>query len=283
MPGMARRTSTSSDPALAPSQVPAAAAARANAGASTNSGASRNTGASTSAGASTNASEHAQRSSQRSALRDPMIVERILERHGARPGLRPILDAPCGTGRLRGVLERRGMRYVGVDGAAAMLREAAGRERELAAGLCVALIDRLPFKDDAFDVVVCCRLLHQLDDAATVETVVRELTRVSYRLVIASFFDAASLPALRRRVGFRRSHVPRGKYGLTKRSLRRMFEAAGAEVIGFHHSLRFVSQQAFVVAIKRCPADERAREVHSLRARFADVDIVPASGSLGGA
>ena len=175
------------------------------------------------------------------------------------------------------------MRYVGVDASSAMLREAGGREQSRRSGLCVALIDRLPFKDDAFDVVVCCRLLHQLDDATTVEAVVRELTRVSYRLVIASFFDAASLPALRRRVGFRRSHVPRGKYGLTKRSLRRMFEAAGAEVIGFHHSLRFVSQQAFVVAVKRCPADERAREVHSLRARFADIDVVPASGSFGGA
>jgi SAM-dependent methyltransferase len=215
----------------------------------------------------------------RGALRDPMLVERIFDRHGVRPSLRPILDAPCGTGRLRGVLERRGMRYVGIDVSSAMLREAGGKDG--ASGLCMGVVDRLPFKDDAFDVVVCCRLLHHLDDEETVDSVVRELTRVSYKLVIASFFDAASLPALRRRVGLRRSEGPRGKYTLSKRSLRRMFEAAGAEVIGFHHSFRFVSQQAFVVAHKRAPADERARSIQSLRGRFADIDIARASGSLG--
>ena len=217
----------------------------------------------------------------RGALRDPMLVERIFDRHGVRPSLRPILDAPCGTGRLRGVLERRGMRYVGVDVSSAMLREARGGERGDVSGLCMGVVDRLPFKDDAFDVVVCCRLLHHLDDEETVDCVVRELTRVSYKLVIASFFDAASLPALRRRVGLRRSEGPRGKYALSKRSLRKMFEAAGAEVVGFHHSFRFVSQQAFVVAQKRAPADERAREMQSLRGRFADIDIARASGSLG--
>jgi SAM-dependent methyltransferase len=210
-----------------------------------------------------------------------MLVERILDRHGVRPSLRPILDAPCGTGRLRSVLERRGMRYVGLDVSSAMLREAAGGTRAEGSGLCLGLVDRLPFKDDAFDVVVCCRLLHHLDDQAAVLAVVQELTRVSYKLVIASFFDAASLPALRRRVGLRRSEGPRGKYALSKRSLRHMFEAAGAEVIGFHHSFRFVSQQAFVVAQKRAPADERARGMQSLRARFADIDVARASGSLG--
>jgi len=120
MRSMARRTSSSTDPPAAAeaARVPAEAPA-------------------------------APRRPQRAALRDPMIVERILERHGARPGLRPILDAPCGTGRLRGVLERRGMRYVGVDASSAMLREAGGREQSRRSGLCVALIDRLPFKDDA--------------------------------------------------------------------------------------------------------------------------------------
>jgi hypothetical protein len=130
-------------------------------------------------------------------------------------------------------------------------------------------------------VVVSCRLLHHLGDGEAVRSVVNELTRVSYKLVIASFFDAASLPALRRRVGLRRSEGPRGKHSLSKRSLRKMFEAAGAEVIGFHHSFRFVSQQAFVVAQKRAPADERARGMQSLRGRFADIDIARASGSLG--
>jgi SAM-dependent methyltransferase len=222
----------------------------------------------------------------RGALRDPMLVERILDRHGVRPSLRPILDAPCGVGRLRGVLERRGLRYVGLDASSALLRQASGRAAaagEVAdpSGLCLGAVDRLPFRDDSFEVVVCCRLLHHVDDEETVNAIVHEITRVAHKLVIASFFDAASLPALRRRVGLRRSEGPRGKHALSKRSLRRMFEAAGAEVIGFHHSLRFVAQQAFVVAQKRAPADERARGMQSLQARFTDLEVARVSGSLG--
>jgi len=214
----------------------------------------------------------------RAALRDPMLVERIFDRYGVRPSMRPILDAPCGTGRLRGVLERRGLRYVGIDVSLPMLREA---QRFAGDGLMQAEVQRLPFQDDSFDVVVCCRLLHHLRDEDEIESVVRELTRVSHRMVVASFWDSASLHALRRRVGLRRTEGPRGRHALSKRSLRRIFEDAGAEVVGFHHSFRFVSQQAFVVAQKRAPVDERARNVMTLRSRLLDIDLDRASGSLG--
>jgi SAM-dependent methyltransferase len=81
----------------------------------------------------------------RAALRDPLLVDRILDRHSVRPSLRPILDAPCGTGRLRGVLERRGIRYVGIDVSPAMLEEA---RHGSDSGLCRAAVERLPFRDD---------------------------------------------------------------------------------------------------------------------------------------
>lgn len=214
----------------------------------------------------------------RAALRDPMLVERILDRHGVRPALRPVLDVPCGTGRLRNVLERRAMRYVGVDASFSMLREA---QRFSDGGLMQAAIEHLPFQDDSFDVVVCCRLLHHLQDPEQIEVVVQELTRVSHRLVIASFWDSASLHALRRRVGLRKTEGPGGRRAVSKRVLRHIFESAGAEVIGFHHSLRFVSQQTFAVALKRAPVDARARPVRTLRSRLLDMDLDSAPGSLG--
>jgi SAM-dependent methyltransferase len=214
----------------------------------------------------------------RAALRDPMLVERILDRHGVRPSLRPVLDVPCGTGRLRSVLERRAMRYVGVDASLPMLREA---QRFEDGGLMQASIERLPFLDDSFDVVVCCRLLHHLHEPEQIEAVVQELLRVSHRLVIASFWDSASLHALRRRVGLRRAEGPNGRRAVSKRTLRHVFESAGAEVIGFHHSLRFVSQQTFAVALKRAPVDARARPVKSLRSRLLDMDLDSRPGSLG--
>lgn len=216
--------------------------------------------------------------SSRAALRDPLLVERILERHSVRPALRPILDAPCGTGRLRGVLERRGMRYVGIDVSPSMLDEA---RHGSPSGLCLAAVERLPFRDDSFDVVICCRLLHHIHEPDALQSIVHELVRVSYRMVIASFWDSASLHAWRRRVGLRRREGPSGRHAMSKRNLRRIFRAAGADVIGYHHSLRFVSQQAFVVALKRAPVDERARNVKTLQSRILDLDIEGASGSLG--
>jgi ubiquinone/menaquinone biosynthesis C-methylase UbiE len=214
----------------------------------------------------------------RAALRDPMLVERILDLHGVRPGLRPVLDAPCGTGRMRGVLERRGMRYVGIDVSLPMLLEA-GRSTD--GGLIQAEVERLPFADDAFDIVVCCRLLHHLQDMESIEGVVRELARVSYRMVIASFWDAASLHALRRRVGFRRPEGPGGRRAVSKRQLRRIFDAAGAPIVGFHHSFRFVSQQAFVVALKRAPVDEAARQTRKIETRLFDIDLARTPGTFG--
>ncbi len=217
---------------------------------------------------------------RRSALRDPAIVERILARHGVRPGLKPVLDSPCGTGRLRGVFERRGIRYVGLDVSRPMLEEA--RQGDGAA-LVVGFVDRMPFRDDSFDVVLCCRLLHHLDEVEETEVVVRELVRVTHRMVIVSFFDRTSLHAWRRRVGLRRAEGAGGRRAVSKRALKHMFDAAGADVVGFHHSFRFVSQQAFAVALKRAPVAEAARGAEARSSALIDLSQARVSGSLGSA
>jgi len=214
----------------------------------------------------------------RAALRDPMLVERILDLHGVRPALKPVLDMPCGTGRLRGVLERRGMRYVGTDVSPTMLTEAATAPD---AALVRADAERLPFADDSFDVVVCCRLLHHLQDEEVMESVVRELVRVSSRMVIASFWDSASWHAWRRRVGLRRSEGPTGRRAVSKRTLRRVFEESGAGIVDFHHSFRFVSQQTFTVAIKRAPVSDREPAVRRVRESLFELDLPPTPGNLG--
>lgn len=223
--------------------------------------------------------------SPRAALRDPMLVERILARHGVRPSLRPILDAPCGTGRLRGVLERRGLRYVGIDVSSAMLREAnaVGSSSGHPSGDFVrGSVAHLPFRDESFDVVVCCRLLHHLHDEDELQQAVNELVRVSHRLVIASFWDSASLHAWRRRVGLRRGEGPHGRRAISKRDLRALFENAGAGVLGFHHSFRFVSQQTFAVAARRVPVEASERESVDLRTRLLDLTLDPLGGGARG-
>jgi len=212
-------------------------------------------------------------SSARAALRDPLLVDRILERHAARPGLKPLLDVPCGTGQLRGVFERRGLRCVGVS--------LAMPTRDSGASQLVADVERLPFRDDAFDVVVCCRLLHHLHDPDEIQAVISELTRVAHRLVVASFWDSASLHALRRRVGLRRSGGPGARRAVSKRMLRALFRENGAEVVGFYHSFRFVSQQTFVVAQKRAPIEARLAATARITRDLLDLPLGRAPGSLG--
>lgn len=185
-------------------------------------------------------------SSDARRARDPRLVAALLARHLA-PGPALLLDAPCGTGRLTPVLAARG-RTVGLDVSAPMLAEAR-RAVQGGAAWVAGDVARLPFRDGTFDAVVCCRLLHHLREPAALEAVLRELVRVSRGLVIASFWDAGSLPALRRAwLGER----PRE----TRRSLRRatlvaLLARAGADVVGWKHSLRFFSRQAFVAARKR--------------------------------
>jgi len=60
--------------------------------------------------------------------------------------------------------------------------------------------------------------------------------------------------------------------------LKRMFEAAGAEIVDFQHSFRFVSQQAFAVALKRAPVAEKAAAPEGLAEKLIDLS---ATGSLG--
>ena len=170
--------------------------------------------------------------------RDLDLVARALERHGARG---TVLDVPAGQGRLAAVLARAGTAVIAADASAEMLA-ADPRPRRVRA----SLFD-LPFADGAFDAVVCCRFLHHLARPEDLERAVGELVRVSARLVIASFWDAASLPALRRRLGLKR---PEARTAIERTRLAEVFERAGARVVGYEHSFRFVSQQALAVAHK---------------------------------
>lgn len=177
----------------------------------------------------------------RAAGRDPKIVATILARHGVRGR---ILDAPCGTGRLVSTLDELTDGYVGSDVSFDMLSSSPADAR------VVASVDRLPFADNAFDVVVTCRLLHHVHERQQRVTILRELERVSSRLVVASFWDASSWQALRRRVGLRAYEGPRGRRAMSKTQLASELDAASLSLLGFHHSFRFVSQQTFVVAEK---------------------------------
>jgi SAM-dependent methyltransferase len=183
--------------------------------------------------------------SGRAARRDPRIVRELLGELGVRG---PVLDAPCGTGRLHGTLAALGAEVTSLDGSRSMLdaARAGGVTRPVLADIAA-----LPFRDRGFDVVVSCRFLHHLHDPRDLERALGELVRVSRRLVVASFWDAASLPALRVRVGLKRAEGPRGRVAIAREDLVAAVERAGARVIAFRSTLRFVSQQTFFAAERR--------------------------------
>ena len=127
----------------------------------------------------------------RRARSEQRAVARLLP--GLAPGRR--LDLACGAGRFGTLLAREGP-VVGVDSSAGMLAEARA-EGAYAALLCGDAF-QLPFRDGAFAGALCVRLLPHFGPEDR-RRVLAELRRVVRGRAVVSFFDAATLEALRAR------------------------------------------------------------------------------------
>jgi len=177
--------------------------------------------------------------SARAAGRDPGLVAALLAPLALSPRAR-ILDVPCGTGRLAQTLAPAGA-YVGADVSPEMLAQGSG------ARVCASAA-ALPFEDASFELVVCCRLLHHVHDQARWQALADELVRVSSAWLLVSFWDAHSLPAWRKRHGLKRTADQRG--AIAKVDVEQRLAQAGAHVVRYRHSFRFLSQQTFALARK---------------------------------
>lgn len=123
--------------------------------------------------------------------RERALVARAMADLGARG---EVLDVPCGAGRLTDVLLDRAENAVCADVSPAMLGHARRALREpIADGrveLARATVGALPFRDEAFDSVLCRRLLHHMAERSVRVRALSELGRVARRGVVASFADA---------------------------------------------------------------------------------------------
>lgn len=103
----------------------------------------------------------------------------------------PILEVGCGTGRFLKALSEAGFANVhGIDQSKSMMES--GRDVS-EAGLFVGDAFRLPFEDDAFEVVFSIHVLMHLTDK---RGFIEELRRVSDRLVIFELNNERSLSGL---------------------------------------------------------------------------------------
>ncbi len=94
----------------------------------------------------------------------------------ARTGAR-VLDVGCGDGRHIAEAAHRGVYAVGLDFDAGELAKARARIGRLRVDLVVGDAARLPFRDGAFDAVICTETLEHLpDDAGAMREIARLLT-----------------------------------------------------------------------------------------------------------
>jgi SAM-dependent methyltransferase len=87
-----------------------------------------------------------------------------------------VLDVGCGDGRHITEAAKRGCFSVGVDYDVGELRRAAGRMSDHRVDLIAADASHLPFRDCAFDAIVCTETLEHLpDDRGAIEEIARTL------------------------------------------------------------------------------------------------------------
>lgn len=99
-----------------------------------------------------------------------------------------VLDIGCGTGALLRSLCRRYPRIelTGVDASAEMLAIAAEKLGQ-GARLCLAGAQRLPFRDETFDLVVSTSALHYFRDPACVLAEMRRVVRPQGRIALTDW------------------------------------------------------------------------------------------------
>jgi ubiquinone/menaquinone biosynthesis C-methylase UbiE len=156
------------------------------------------------------------------------LIERYLPTRG--DGIN-VLDVGCGTGHYMAGLGTRGFAVCGVDGSEEMLVHA--RRNNPAARLELGDVDRIPFDDAEFDLVLCIEVLRYLPD---ISGVIRELFRLlkpgGTALVTAAsplnwngYYLVNRIASSHRIPGL----VPLRQYFHTSRRLRRSFLASGFE------------------------------------------------------
>ena len=138
---------------------------------------------------------------------------------------RNVLEIACGTGRFSVMLAEHGADVTGLDISGAMLAQA--REKARAAGVAGAVefmrgdAARLPFPDDAFDVVFAVRFFHLAD---TPEAFLSEMRRVAREVVFFDTFNARSARSIYNWL------LPMGSRLYTPDDVHSLVEGAGLEL-----------------------------------------------------
>lgn len=131
-----------------------------------------------------------------------------------------VLDAPCGTGRIHGVILDHFGRVVSLDSSVAMLQ--VHRDNHDSGTPACGDIFHLPYNDGYFDWAICFRLFHHMQTHTDRVAILQSLARVSRRGVVFSAW--VDTPFNRRRGSRRRT--------LARCELEAVIREAGLKSIG---------------------------------------------------
>jgi SAM-dependent methyltransferase len=153
-----------------------------------------------------------------------------------------ILDLGCGDGVLASILADRGAWAVGIDSDRAMLEAAAlraGHQQGRRPRFVEGRVERLPFRDGVFDVVVAVTVLCLVGDrVATVREAARVL-RPGGQLVIGDLGRWSAWAAERRVRAWLGSRLWRSAHFSTAGGLSRLVERAGLRVEAVRGSIYY--------------------------------------------
>ncbi len=169
---------------------------------------------------------------------DPVMLPRALARSP-----RNALDVGCGEGRFCRLLKQRGVDATGIDPTPALI--GAAHSRDANGAYVQAAAERLPFRDEAYDLVISYL---SLIDIADIRTAIPEMARVlnpGGALLIAnltSFNTASANTGWVKGIDGQRIHFPIDHY-LKERAVRTEYQGIG---VTNHHRPLGTYMRAFL-------------------------------------
>jgi len=138
-------------------------------------------------------------------------------------GANPVLDIASGTGRVSRILREQDRDVVAFDISQQMMAQ--GNPGTPVVGDA----ERLPFRENSFEVVTCLRFFGHLTPSAR-RNVITEMARVSSRYVVVAYYHRRASAVVKNAVSRLRGHkAPR--YLVTQRDLEQDFAAAGLRLV----------------------------------------------------
>ncbi|MFH0887691.1 MAG: class I SAM-dependent methyltransferase [Planctomycetota bacterium] len=96
-----------------------------------------------------------------------------------------LLDIPCGTGRIFSILLSEGIKFIGADISIEMMQYSRSiLKPDQTVSLIQCDAERMPFKDDSFDVITCLRFLTMKVPGEIRASIFKEMSRVSRAWII---------------------------------------------------------------------------------------------------